>query len=145
MQKVLRRTALAKKQAARRAANRSGANNSEQRKVRFNNEGITSRMIGADIQAERIARREDWVMGPLVPRRDIGKQKDTYGTISTRRLQGVEVAKEKRRDWCLTVKDRVVVVAEGHRDRGKIGAIQEIRGRAQEAVVSGLNKVGPPC
>ncbi|SLM40405.1 Translation protein SH3-like domain [Lasallia pustulata] len=141
MQKVLRRTALAKRQAARRAANRAGADNTEQRRIRQNNNGITGATIQADIQAERLARREDWIMGPLAPRRDVGENKDLYGTVSTRRLQGVDVAEDKRKDWCLKVNDRVVIAVEGHRDRGKIGQIREIREKAQEAFVAGLNRV----
>ena len=145
MQKVLRRTALAKKQAQRRAANRAGAKNSEERKLRRFNNGIAGSTISDDIRAERRARREDWIMGPLAPRRDVGERKDFYGTVSARRLQGGEVDKEMRREWCLEVRDRVAVVAEGHRDRGKISQIGEIREKAQEAVVTGLNKVGAPC
>ena len=145
MQKVLRRTALAKRQAERRAANRAGANNADQRKLRESTDGIVGSTIRDDIQAERLARREDWIMGPLAPRRDVGEHKDLYGTVSTRRLQGGDVDKKKRRNWLLEVKDRVVVVAEGHRDRGKIGEIREVREKAQEAVVIGLNKVGTPC
>lgn len=145
MQKILRRTALAKRQAARRAANRAGADNTEQRRIRQNNNGITGATIQADIQAERLARREDWIMGPLAPRRDVGENKDLYGTVSTRRLQGVDVAEDKRKDWCLKVNDRVVIAVEGHRDRGKIGQIREIREKAQEAFVAGLNRVGAPC
>lgn len=144
MQNVLRRTALVKRQAERKAAKSAGAAGSEKRKLRQSNDGITGATIQAEIRAERLARREDWVMGPLAPRRDVGENKDLYGTVSTRRLQGGDVAKEKRKDWCLEVKDRVVVVAEGHRDRGKIGQVREIRDKAQEAVVVGLNRVGAP-
>lgn len=145
MQKVLRRTALAKRQAARRAANRAGMEKTDQRRLRISNDSITGATIQADIRAERLARREDWTMGPLAPRRDVGENKDLYGTVSTRRLQGGDVAEEKKKDWCLEVNDRVVVVAEGHRDRGRIGQVTEIREKAQEAVVTGLNRVGVPC
>lgn len=145
MQKVLRRTALAKRQAARKAANRAGMEKTDQRRLRMNNDSITGATIQADIKAERLARREDWFMGPLAPRRDVGENKDLYGTVSTRRLQGGDVAEEKKKDWCLEVNDRVVVVAGGHRDRGKIGQVREIREKAQEAVVTGLNRVGVPC
>lgn len=145
MQKVLRRTALAKRQAARKAANRAGMEKTDQRRLRINNDSITGATIQADIRAERLARREDWFMGPLAPRRDVGENKDLYGTVSTRRLQGGDVPEEKKKDWCLEVNDRVVVVAEGHRDRGKIGQVREIREKSQEAVVTGLNRVGVPC
>lgn len=145
MQKVLRRTALAKRQAARKAANRAGMEKTDQRRLRISNDSITGATIQADIRAERLARREDWFMGPLAPRRDVGENKDLYGTVSTRRLQGGDVAEEKKKDWCLEVNDRVVVIAEGHRDRGKIGQVREIREKAQEAVVTGLNRVGVPC
>lgn len=145
MQKVLRRTALAKRQAVRRAANRAGMEKTDQRRLRMNNDSITGATIQADIRAERLARREDWFMGPLAPRRDVGENKDLYGTVSTRRLQGGDVAEEKKKDWCLEVNDRVVVIVQGHRDRGKIGQVREIREKAQEAVVTGLNRVGVPC
>ena len=80
-------------------------------------------------------------MGPLAPKRDVGDYKHLYGTINARRLRNPEKAEGEWRDWCIVPGDRVVVVEEGHRDRGKIGTVREVRHRAEECTVEKLNQV----
>ena len=141
MQKVLRRTALAKRQAARKDILRKSKNESDFRKLNDNERSAINSTIRDDIVAAKMARREDWLMGPLAPRRDIGDAKDTYGAINSRRLRGVEKIKGQHKDWCIEVGDRVVIVEERHRDSGKIGKVKEIRERAEECTIDGLNRV----
>ena len=141
MQAVIRRSALAERQAARRAADRAGKRRTEDRRTRINAQIGVNSAIRKDIRAARTARREDWLLGPLAPRRDIGDAKGSYGTISTDRLQGVEKADGDWKDWCIVAGDRVVVVEDGHRDRGKIAAVREVREKAEECIVLGLNLV----
>ena len=99
-----------------------------------------------DIKASRIARKEDWELGPLAPKRDVGTDKDTYGTIHTNRMRGPELTSEMRNrinpDWKhmnIVVNDRVVIL-EG-RDKGKIGKVIEVEAKRQEVTVEGLNMV----
>lgn len=141
MQKVLRRTALAKRQAARRVAKGAGKNRSDDRKIRVQEQSQINTEFRTRIIAARTSRREDWLLGPLAPKRDVGDAKDTYGTIGTRGLRGVEKAEGEWKDWCIEEGDRVVVVENGHRDRGKIGKVREVRARAEACTVEGLNLV----
>ena len=91
--------------------------------------------------AARTARREDWLMGPLAPRRDVGNSKDTYGTVSVKQLRGTTKEKSQRKDWCIREGDRVVIVASKHRDAGKIGIVKAVTEEAEECTIEGLNMV----
>ncbi|MCJ1368133.1 hypothetical protein MMC16_007274 [Acarospora aff. strigata] len=140
MQKVLRRTALAERQAARAAKVRKSKRASEQRILDRQDSVLRRRSAITNLKQARIARREDWQLGPLAPRRDVGAQKDTYGTADTRTLRGKEVPKQERmRFWPIMVGDRVVVM-EG-REKGKIGMVKGTDKEREELTVEGLNKV----
>ena len=141
MQKVLRRTALAKAQYARKEAARANKLRSTDRKLRQQDQVLQNEVTRSSVYASRRARREDWLLGPLAPRRDVGDLKDTYGTVSPRRLRGVTVPKDKRIDYCLEVGDRVVIVEEGHKDRGKISELKDVMDEQQQCMVQGLNLV----
>ena len=148
MQKVLRRTALAEAQAVRRDARRKERAVREKAKTNREQAQYSRREATKDIKAARQARREDWELGPLAPRRDVGDNKSTYGTISTMRLRGSPLTLEARlklnpeggRYATIVVGDRVVLL-EG-RDKGKIGKIMKLDAKRQEVTVEGLNMVG---
>ena len=141
MQKLLRRTELAKRQAARKAAARSEKWESDTRKLRDNEQKIINISIRDDRRAALIARHEDWRLGPLAPKRDAGDAKDTYGSLDSRRFRGVDKPKEKVKDWGIVAGDRVVIVQDGHPERGRIGTVSEVRKEAEECFVKGMNRV----
>ena len=100
------------------------------------------------IKAARIARREDWELGPLAPKRDVGDKAETYGTVNTLRSKGPVLTKKARWDQRLyiggkyptiVVGDRVAIM-EG-RDKGKIGMVVEMDFSRGECKVEGLNMV----
>jgi large subunit ribosomal protein L24 len=151
MQKVIRRTLFAEQQAARRLArkkekadqlwrrqNRQERQMSRQKEVRY-------------IKAAQLARREDWELGPLAPRRDVGDDKDTYGTIDQALLQFPTIHKDKREEvlknvggkYLNIVKGDRVVLLEG-RDKGKIGKIIDLDASRGMCKVEGLNMVCYP-
>ena len=141
MQKIIRATERAKSQAQRKLTAEQAQNRKIERKMRMiNQQGINSE-VRARIMAARTARREDWLMGPLAPRRDVGNAKDTYGTVDVRQLRALKKAMDERKDWCIREGDRVVVIAPKHRDRGKIGKVTSVRAEADECTVEGLNLV----
>ncbi|MCJ1473233.1 hypothetical protein MMC13_001884 [Lambiella insularis] len=140
MQKLLRRTALVKRQAARKAAQRQGRLDSDERKLRLNEQKTINISVRSDTRAARLARHEDWLLGPLAPKRDAGDARDTYGTLDARRLRGVDKPKDQVKDWGIVEGDRVVIVLDGHRERGKIGRVREVRKEAEECFVTGLNR-----
>ena len=113
MQKLLRRTELAKRQAARKA-----------RAHRAQQEGDISRTYGLEIAQVRKAQvghinqakknfREDWKFGPLAPRRDVGDFKDAYGTVDSQTIQHPTVPYSKRARWPHIYKGDRVVILEG--------------------------------
>ncbi len=142
MQKVLRATDRAKTQARRKLLAQRDENKAVDRKMLAQQKMVVQREVSADIRAARIARREDWFLGPLAPRRDAGSSKDTYGTIGVRRLNGVDKA-GKIHDYCISEGDRVVVVGKGLRDQGKIGVVKDVRPKAEECIIEGFNMVSP--
>lgn len=147
MQKVIRRTILAEKQAARRLGKRKEKYAFEEAKSARFNFRFSQRSASADIKTARQVRREDWELGPLAPRRDVGLKKDTYGTVETHRLQGKKLSFEERVKLNplgdTIVKGDRVVLLEG-RDRGKIGKVQSVDSSTQMLTVDGLNMVQIP-
>jgi hypothetical protein len=102
------------------------------------------------IKKMRKAQREDWELGPLRPKRDVGDQKESWGTLNSLRAQGpvltqttawekqIEFAGRMGREL-IQVGDRVAIL-EG-RDRGKIGQISHMDFDRAECKVEGLNMV----
>ena len=136
---MLRATDRAKHQAQRKLLNKISKNNAVQRTLRKREFDMISKDLQSDIRAARIAQREDWLLGPLAPRRDVGSLKDTYGTVSIRRLRGVYIG--RKHDYCIVEGDRVAVVEQAFRDYGKIGTVRDVREEAMECTVEGLNLV----
>lgn len=84
------------------------------------------------------ARQEDWLKGPLAPRRDVGEKAKTYGAMSIYDVQLPEVDKKQQTKWChLHIGDRVVVTT--GRERGKIGEIQDIDRNSNGVRVKNMN------
>jgi large subunit ribosomal protein L24 len=153
MQKVIRRTILAEKQAVRRLRKRKEIQKRERQKTNREQNAFVRNEVMQDLKLRRFERREDWELGPLAPRRDVGNKKDTFGAVSTQRLRGpvltVAEREEKLKDvggnrLNLVKGDRVVLL-EG-RDKGKIGTITATDKLRAECTVRGLNMVGttPP-
>lgn len=141
MQRVLGRTAAAKRQAARRLA--------RQRSKRFKDERLEmldavkqhSRAQSQIIKEARLRRSEDWEFGPLAPRRDVGEAAESYGTTDTKLLHQPQLLKKDRtKHWLIREGDRVVVL-EG-RDQGKIGKVFSTDKESESVTIMGLNMVG---
>lgn len=143
MQKVIRATDRAKTQAQRKRVAEQTHNRIINRKLRINEMSKINLEVRTRIIAARTARREDWLMGPLAPRRDVGNFKETYGTVSPRQLRSPPKEKGQWKDWCIREGDRVVVVGARHRERGNIGKVKNVREASEECTVSGLNMVCP--
>lgn len=139
MDKLVRRTVLAKGQAIRRAKIRTQRKQLEDR--------LLSRLHKKDrqdakykmLEKARVAKREDWELGPLAPRRDVGEDQETYGTLPAELMRCRDVPEKLRMRWKFALGDRVVLL-EG-RDKGKIGEIVEINHETETIVVQGLNLV----
>jgi large subunit ribosomal protein L24 len=151
MQRVIRRTILAERQASRRLAKRKDKLTREWAKTNREQNNYNRKDETSLLKQVRKDRREDWELGPLAPRRDVGDKKDTYGTVSSQRLQG-PILEHKDVDEALEpfggrylniVKGDRVVLLEG-RDKGKIGKITNVNTKRVECTVEGLNMVCTP-
>jgi large subunit ribosomal protein L24 len=95
--------------------------------------------------------QENWELGPLAPRRDVGKKKETYGALDAQYMQSPQPKRAEAEEilalWggkFLNIRegDRVVIL-EG-RDKGKIGPVQSIDKKRAEVTVEGMNMVCCP-
>ena len=105
----------------------------------------------AAIKAERKARREDWIAGPLATDRNTGITRGSYGTVSqtaTGRLTKPwsarsEAEKPKHgNSRNIVMYDRVAVIRGP--DRGKIGEVSEVNDRNGTITITGVNTVCCP-
>ncbi|KFZ16642.1 hypothetical protein V502_04994 [Pseudogymnoascus sp. VKM F-4520 (FW-2644)] len=147
MQAVIRRTVLAERQAARRLVKRRTKNQHDEMKTRREHERFAQQHLTGSIKNARTARREDYDLGPLAPRRDVGLKKETYGTIHSNQLHGQKLTMEERmevnpsggRYANIVAGDRVVLL-EGS-DKGRIGKVQSFDAEKQQITVEGMNMV----
>jgi hypothetical protein len=151
MQKVIRRTILAERQASRRLAKRKDKLTREWTKTNREQNNYNRKDETSLLKQVRLDRREDWELGPLAPKRDVGDKKDTYGTVSSQRLRG-PILEHKYVDEALEpfggrylniVKGDRVVLLEGM-DKGKIAKITNVDTKRVECTVEGLNMVCKP-
>lgn len=139
MQKVIRATERAKTQARRRNLIRRAEEHHRLRSELRKHEALKLKDDYSTIKAARLARREDWLLGPLAPRRDLGSSKDTYGTVDSTHVQHIP-KRGKIRDHCIAEGDRVVIVGD-FPDQGLIGKVRQVKVGAETCMVEGLNMV----
>lgn len=137
MDKLIRRTRMAERQVERRLSRKRAAEHrTELRELEHEQKTIRAE-VRSHLYAAIKARRQDWKLGPLAPRRDITMpRKDLYwGTISAGRARPTRDLPERdleaRCAWaggskymCLAKNDRVAVV-EGWL-KGRIATVNEI-------------------
>lgn len=141
MHKIVRATTRAKTQARRKIAIEKAKNKIIENVIRRDQEKSRGREIRSMVHAARSARREDWMLGPLAPRRNVGEMKDVYGTVGIRQLRGVEKGEGRWKDWCIREGDRVAVIGAKQRDRGKIGIVKDVIEKSEECTIQGFNLV----
>lgn len=148
MQKVIRRTALAEKQTARRLAKRKEKNARDWAKSNREHALFARKDETTQIKLAKLVRRENWELGPLAPKRDVGSAKDTYGTIGSQRSRGQELAYNNRIEMLKSVGGRYLTIVKGDRvvllegrDKGKIGTVAQTDAARGEVTVDGLNMV----
>lgn len=143
MQKLLKRSAQVHRQVARRQRVAREKNASDTRKLLIQQQSAVIKARREIQVSARRAYKEDWVLGPLAPRRDVGDKAETYGTVPLRSTQTVDKMEGEWKKWGIRAGDRVCVVGERERDRGKIGVVREIMEKAETCRVVGINMVLP--
>ena len=148
MQKVIRRTLFAEQQAARRLARKKEKTDRIWRRLSRRETQMARQDEVKNLQAAQLARREDWELGPLAPRRDVGDDKDTYGTVDQSQLRFPKIHRSKIDEVLKNVGGRYLNLAKGDRvvlleggDKGKIGKIIDIDASRGMCKVEGLNMV----
>ncbi|KAJ5774563.1 hypothetical protein N7457_009459 [Penicillium paradoxum] len=138
MQRVIQRTASARKQALRKT------NKAHERQELLERVGIrrSRKEFGAALsgqfQAARKNRWEDWEKGPLAPMRDSGLDRTTYGGQGAVTLHPPRLPKhEQRRHVLFAEGDRVCVVR--GRDQGKINVIQQVNRDSETVLIKDIN------
>lgn len=154
MLKVIKRTRLAKAQAERRKARKNAKNLRDRVAVTAQQNNFLWLEHHKAVKRAKDHHKEDWELGPLAPRRDVGDLKDKYGALSQHLLESPQLTSEERKKriarfagkgprnfpYCNIRKGDRVVLLSG-RDKGKIGKIRDVDLNKGEVKVEGLNKV----
>ncbi len=140
MQRVIQRTASARKQALRKT------NKAQERQELLQRVGIRrsrkefASVLSSKFQAARKNRWEDWEKGPLAPMRDSGLERTTYGGQGAVALHLPLLPKhEKRRHVLFAEGDRVCVMR--GQDQGKINIIQQVNHDSETVLIKDVNMV----
>ena len=144
MQRVVGRTVAAKRQAARRLTKEEWQKFKDERRSERN---MGKYLLSSKLQTCKEGRRrrmEDWKLGPLAPRRDVGEAAETYGTTDMLVMDYPTVPERNRiKHWLIQEGDRGVVVK--GRDKGKIGKIISIDKESETVKIQGVNMVRGVC
>ena len=140
MQKVIRRTALARNQAQRKAVRAAKDAEREEFKDHLRQRFALNRIELDNIRAERQRRREDWLRGPLAPQRDAGFEGQSFGALSPQAMNPPPIPKHLRRKYInIAVGDRVCIMK--GRDKGKINEVVRVDTSNETVNVRDLNMV----
>lgn len=125
MEKVLRRAKYAERQATKKLQKRKTYLENTEAWQRKQNTQRMKRVFTQNIVDARKNRREDWQLGALAPRRDVGEKANTYGSLSIYDFHLPELAaEEKLKFYPISEGDRVVVIK--GREKGKIGEVSDV-------------------
>jgi large subunit ribosomal protein L24 len=83
--------------------------------------------------------KEDWYLGPLAPRRDVGERAATYGSVDANAYRLPERQAEDYKQWFPIAEGDRVVVIKGH-EKGKIGVIDEVDAVREAVVIRDMNR-----
>jgi large subunit ribosomal protein L24 len=143
MDKLLSRA----RRAAARANRRYALQKAEELKRRANESRkelvAYQKLIANDRRKSRAEEKEDHRLGPLAPRRAVGKEElEQFGAFDQLRIIPPAVPEQHRiKYWNIVEKDRVVVLKGP--DRHKIGVVKSLDKENNTVLVEGMNMVVP--
>ncbi|KAF1983095.1 hypothetical protein K402DRAFT_466332 [Aulographum hederae CBS 113979] len=140
MQKILRHSGLARRQAARKAKKLEEKENHLDTRRWLKEEVAVRRAATQNMKVQRLAQREDWYLGPLAPKRLNEHTIEKYATVDLPMLQTPELPKHYKLQpfQPLHAGERVVIL-EGN-DKGRIGTIMNIDEKTDRIRIKGMNK-----
>ena len=125
MQKVIRRTALARNQAKRKLI-RSEKSAEHSEYVDFLKRSAHHAMIfQKNARTVKQQRHEDWIRGPLAPRRDVGESALGFGSLPMDVMQSVTIPKHIRRQYINIAPGDRICCLKG-KDKGRISEVVEV-------------------
>lgn len=148
MQKVLRINAQARKQAVKEVRNAVKKKDKKADKDYWAYQHYAARSLGERSRAERKARREDWMAGPLAPDRDTGLDRGAIGSVTAQALHvRARPDPKAKKDLSgnrpnIVTGDRVVVIKGQH--RGTIGEVVDVKKDEGNVTLQGINTVREP-
>ncbi|KAK5149367.1 hypothetical protein LTS14_010975, partial [Recurvomyces mirabilis] len=138
MQKVVQRTVRAERVVNRKRAKRIDHADKGESWGRFQQRNRLVRANGANIKNARLNRAEDWALGSLAPRRDVGEKAKNYGAMTIYDINATDLNKKDQPKWIpYSEGDRVVVMT--GRFKGKIGEVTETSEKQGTVRVKGVN------
>ena len=140
MEKVIRRTALARNQAKRKVIRSEKARDKTAHKRFVQQSIIYNNVFEGYNKAARQARQEDWLRGPLAPRRDVGDATYTFGALPMDIVNGVPRPKRLRAEYVNFAQGDRVCCIRG-KDKGAIGEVLSVDEKAETVQVAGMNEV----
>lgn len=140
MEKVISRTTAAIRQASRRrekALTVKARGESWERNQTLQRQRKQQHKL---VLEARHNRKIDWESGLLAPRRDVGDQKDTYGSISIYNVNPPEKEPKDRPKWMyIAGQDRVAVIR--GRERGRIATVSQVDKESGTVALAGVEMV----
>ncbi|KAL4808526.1 hypothetical protein BDV18DRAFT_135191 [Aspergillus unguis] len=140
MQKVIRRTALARNQAQRKVIRANKAAEREELNDTLRQRFAYNRLELDNIRAERLRRREDWMRGPLAPQRDAGLEAKSFGALSPQAMNPPKVPKHLRKQYINFAPGDRVCIMKG-RDKGKIDVVVRVDSENETLTLKESNMV----
>lgn len=170
MQRVLRTNLRARNRALKAARQADYDEYRKDWKDFAQRESMVEKVKQEDIRAEKKARREDWLLGPLAPKRDVGTKQGFYGMANGLIAQPPVFPPRIRhgpkgdgwdpsigkpggpKGWegvgnegNIVAGDRVCVVKGKSSLIGKIGDVKEVDSASKVLKITGLNTVSILC
>lgn len=140
MQKVIRRTALARNQAQRKVIRAAKTAEREELKDTLRQRFAYNRIQLDAVRSERERRREDWMRGPLAPQRDAGPEGASFGALSPQAMNPPTIPKHLRRKYINVAAGDRVCILKG-KDKGKISEVTRVDESNETVTVKDLNMV----
>ncbi|OJD31003.1 kow motif domain protein [Diplodia corticola] len=138
MQKAIQRTAMAKRQAARKSQKATEMEKAFDRRSNRKELQQIKTATNRAIADAKLRRREDWLRGPLAPRRDVGEWREKFATVDTRRAQLPDADPYLKDQLSPFAEGDRVVILKG-RDKGKIGEVNEVDEDSRTVRIKDLN------
>ncbi|KAI5297332.1 hypothetical protein KEM56_004895 [Ascosphaera pollenicola] len=139
MDKVVRRTAQAVRQAQRKARIQAEKDARLARKDYFRNLAQRQRIFIDARKNQRNEFRENWFKGPIAPLRDAGDRTGVYGAAGLAVYHQPVIPKPDRRKFITIAAGDYVVIVKG-RDKGLIDKVATVSVETESVTLHNLNK-----